>query len=157
MHLDGDMLLWLTVEQGVPGGEQKGLAMPEDAIIYADNIGTATIQKMHPDGRAEEFLTEVGDVKLTSADFVFRDSKNRLWMAFSTREQSWWSAAARPRPDGYIVLLDEKGPRIVGDGIYFTNEIRLAAQEENLYVAETLMSRILRFALQPDVGVPDLA
>ena len=42
-----------------------------------------------------------------------------------------------PRPDGYIVLLDEKGARIVGDGIYFTNEIRLDAKEEFLYVAET--------------------
>ena len=42
-----------------------------------------------------------------------------------------------PRPDGYIVLLDGKGARIVGDGIYFTNEIRLDAKEEFLYVAET--------------------
>jgi len=132
------------------GGEPNGLAMAEDGTIYVANIGTGTIQKMHPDGRAEEFLTEVGGVKLTSADFVFLDSKNRLWMAFSTREPSWWSAAARPRPDGYIVLLDEKGPHIVGDGIYFTNEIRLDAQEEYLYVAETMMSRILRFRVQPD-------
>jgi hypothetical protein len=46
-------------------------------------------------------------------------------------------AAAMPRPDGYIVLLDEKGARIIGDGIYFTNEIRLDAKEEFLSVAET--------------------
>lgn len=68
---------------------------------------------------------------------VCLDSWNRLWSGFSTREPHWWPAAAMPRPDGYIVLLDEKGARIVGDGIYFTNEIRLDAKEEFLSVAET--------------------
>ena len=35
-------------------GEPNGLAMAEDGTIYVANIGTGTIQKMHPDGRAEE-------------------------------------------------------------------------------------------------------
>ena len=132
------------------GGEPNGLAMADDGSIFVANIGTGTIQKLHPDGRVEEFLTEVDGVKLTTADFVFLDSRNRFWMGFSTRESHWWPAAAQPRPDGYIVLLDEKGPRIVADGIYFTNEVRLDAREEYLYVAETMMSHILRFRVQPD-------
>jgi gluconolactonase len=137
------------------GGEPNGLAMASDGSIYVANIGTGTIQKVHPDGHTEEFLTEVDGVKLSSANFVFLDSKDRLWMAFSTRESHWWPAAAQPRPDGYIVLLDEKGPRIVGNSIYFTNEIRLDAKEEYLYVAETMMSRILRFRMQPDGSLTD--
>lgn len=52
------------------GGEPNGLAMAEDGTIYVANIGTGTIQKVHPGGRAEEFLTEVDGVKLTTADFV---------------------------------------------------------------------------------------
>jgi gluconolactonase len=137
------------------GGEPNGLAMDDDGTIYVANIGTGTIQKLHPDGHTEEFLTEVDGVKLTSANFVFLDSKNRLWMGFSTRETHWWPAAANPRPDGYIVLLDEKGPRIVADGLYFTNEIRLDAKEEYLYAAETMMSRISRFRVQPDGSLTD--
>lgn len=137
------------------GGEPNGLAMADDGTIYVANIGTGTIQKFHPDGRTEEFLTEVDGVKLSSSNYVFIDSKNRLWMAFSTREAHWWPAAAHPRPDGYIVLLDEKGPRIVRDDIYFTNEIRLDAKEEYLYVAETMMSRIIRFRVQPDGSLTD--
>lgn len=132
------------------GGEPNGLAMAEDGSIYVANIGTGTIQRLHPDGRAEEFLTEVDGVKVTTANFVFLDSRNRLWMSFSTRESHWWPAAAQPRPDGYIVLLDEKGPRIVADGIYFTNEVRLDAREEYLYVAETMMSHIIRYKVLPD-------
>ncbi|HYK85691.1 MAG TPA: SMP-30/gluconolactonase/LRE family protein [Ktedonobacteraceae bacterium] len=137
------------------GGEPNGLAMMDDGSILVANIGTGTIQKLHPDGRAEEFLTEVDGVRLTSANYVFIDSKNRLWLAFSTRESHWWPAAAQPRPDGYIVLVDEKGARIVRDDIYFTNEVRLDANEEYLYVAETMMSRILRFRVQPDGSLTD--
>lgn len=114
--------------------------MADDGTIIVANIGTGTIQKLHPDGRAEEFLTEVDGVKLSTANYVYIDSKNRFWLAFSTRESHWWPAAAKPRPDGYIVLLDEKGARIVRDDIYFTNEIRLDANEEYLYVAETMMT-----------------
>lgn len=137
------------------GGEPNGLAMMDDGSILVANIGTGTIQKLHPDGRAEEFLTEVDGVRLTSANYVYIDSKNRLWLAFSTRESHWWPAAAQPRPDGYIVLVDEKGARIVRDDIYFTNEVRLDANEEYLYVAETMMSRIIRFRVQPDGSLTD--
>jgi len=132
------------------GGDTKSVAMADDGAIIVADIATGSIQKLHPDGRVEEFLTEVDGVKLTTANYVFIDHKNRLWLAFTTRESHWWPAAAKPRPDGFIVLLDEKGARIVEDGLYFTNEIRLDAKEEYLYVAETMKSRILRFRVQPD-------
>lgn len=132
------------------GGEPNGLAMADDGSIYVANIGLGGIQKLHPDGRVEAFLTEVDGVTLTCANYVFLDGRNRLWMAFSTRESQWWPAAAHPRPDGSIVLLDEKGPRVVRDDLYFTNEIRLDAREEYLYVAETMKSRISRFRVQSD-------
>lgn len=137
------------------GGEPNGLALADDGSIFVANIGTGTIQKLHSDGRVEEFLTEVDGVKLTSANYVFLDSKNRIWASFSTRESQWWPAVAHPRPDGYIVLVDEKGARIVRDDIYFTNEIRLDAREEYLYVAETMKSRMLRFRVQPDGSLTD--
>lgn len=135
---------------GGAGGEPNGLAITADGSILIANIGLGIIQKMHPDGRVEDFLTEVDGVRLTSANYVFIDSKQRVWMGFSTREAHWWPAAAHPRPDGFIVLLDEKGARIVADGIYFTNEIRLDAKEEYLYVAETMKGHISRFRVQPD-------
>lgn len=132
------------------GGEPNGLALADDGSIIIANIGTGTIQKLDPQGHVEELLTEIDGKRLTCANYVFFDSKNRLWIAFSTLEQQWWPAAARPRDDGFIVLLDEKGARIVGEGIYFTNEIRLDAREEYLYVAETMKGRMLRFPVLAD-------
>lgn len=137
------------------GGEPNGLAMLDDGTIVVANIGTGTIQKLHPDGSSEEFLTEVDGIKVSSANYVFVDSKNRLWLAFSTRAPHWWAACAVPRPDGYIVLVDEKGPRIVADGLYFTNEVRLDASEQYLYAAETMKNRIVRFRVQPDGSLTD--
>src|SRR5581483_5171010 len=43
----------------------------------------------------------------------------------------------------------------VRDDIYFTNEIRLDAREEYLYVAETMKGRIIRFRVQPDGSLTD--
>ena len=132
------------------GGEPNGIAMMDDGSILVANIAFGFIQRLYPNGRVEDFLSEVDGVKMTCANYVFIDSKNRVWAGFSTRAPQWWEAAASPRPDGYIVLVDEKGPRIVGDGIYFTNEIRLDAKEEYLYVAETMKNRISRFPVQSD-------
>src|SRR6266540_4347302 len=67
-----------------------------------------------------------------------------------TREDQWWPAVAHPRPDGFIVLVDERGARIVADGIYGTNEARLDPDERHLYVAETMKARILRFPVGAD-------
>jgi sugar lactone lactonase YvrE len=52
--------------------------------------------------------------------------------------------------DGYIALADEKGLRMVGDGFSFTNEIRLDAKEEYLYIAETTGQRISRMKVGSD-------
>lgn len=132
------------------GGEPNGLAMLADGSLLIANIGGGAVQRLYPDGRVENFLTEVDGVPITTPNFVFRDSKDRIWIAVSTREATWWAAASYPRPDGYIVLVDDKGPRVVAEGIYFTNEIRFDAKEEYLYVAETMGMHIARFRVQPD-------
>jgi len=93
--------------------------------------------------------------RTTSANFVFYDRRGRLWVTCLTREDHWWPAVAHRRPDGFIVLVDERGARIVADGIYATNEARLDAEERYLYVAETMQARILRFPVRSDGSLGD--
>jgi sugar lactone lactonase YvrE len=138
---------------GLGGSEPNGLAMARDGSLIVANLGMSKVQKLFPNGHVENLLTEVDGVSVTTPNFVFLDSRSRLWISVMTREQHWWPAAATPRPDGYIVLVDEKGPHIVADGLYLTNEIRLDAQEEYLYVAETMMNRLIRFRVQPNGGL----
>jgi gluconolactonase len=135
---------------GLGGNEPNGLAMDDDGTLIVANLGQSKVQRLHANGAVEDLLTEVDGVKMTTPNFVFLDSRKRLWISVMTREPHWWSAAAAPRADGYIVLVDEKGARIVADGLYLTNEIRLDAKEEYLYVVETNMNHMLRFRVGPD-------
>lgn len=130
---------------GDVGHEPNGLAMDTDGALYNANIGDGNVYKLYRDGSYEVLLDQVDGRPLGAPNFVFIDRKDRLWISISTRESIWFMAAASPRPDGYIVLIDENGPRVVGDGLYFTNEIRLDADERYLYVAETMKCRIVRF------------
>ena len=63
--------------------------------------------------------------------------------------------------DGFIALYDpaeDQGRgrlRIVADGFHFTNEIRLDAGEEWLYVAETCARRITRLRVLDDGSLTD--
>jgi gluconolactonase len=142
---------------GSIGPECNGLAMSADGqTIYIAHIGNGNVYKMDRDGQHELILGEIGGQPLGSANDVYLDSKDRLWISVSTRANPWFIAAANPRPDGYIILWDEKGPRIVADGLYFTNEIKMDADEKYLYAAETMTARIVRFPLHEDGSLGEM-
>jgi gluconolactonase len=132
------------------GGEPNGLAIDPDGNLVTANIGLGRVQQMTRDGRVSTVLEEVDGQRTTSANFVFYDRSGRLWLTCLTREDHWWPAVADARPDGFVVLVDDRGARIVADGIYATNEARLDADERYLYVAETMKARILRFPVRSD-------
>jgi len=71
---------------GLRGTEPNGLAMADVA-----NLGLGKVQKLHPDGHVEDLLTEVDGVSITTPNFVFLDSRNRLWISVMTREHHWWT------------------------------------------------------------------
>ncbi len=132
------------------GGEPNGLAIAPDGALVTANIALGRVQRMTRDGDVSTLYEQVDGLRLTSANFVFYDRRGRLWITCLTREESWWPACAAPRPDGFIVLVDERGPRVVADGIHATNEARLDPDERHLYVAETMKGRILRFPVAED-------
>jgi sugar lactone lactonase YvrE len=135
---------------GSIGGDTIGLAMDGQGNLYIAHIEYGKIYKMDKQGNHTVILDAIDGQPLGAANFVFIDSKDRLWISISTRSLPWFIAAAAPRPDGYIILIDEKGPRIVADGIYFTNEVRMDAEEKFLYAAETMGNRVLRFPVLED-------
>jgi len=135
---------------GSIGSEPNGFALSDDDFFYIPNIGDGKIYKMDKTGKHSIFLDEIDSHPLGAPNYVFIDSKKRLWISISSRNLPWFSTINDPRPDGYIILIDENGPRIVADGIYFTNEIRMNADETYLYAAETMKSRMLRFRVADD-------
>jgi gluconolactonase len=133
----------------------NGLAFAGNGDILIANFGTDRLERMTRQGETRVLLESVDGVPLGKVNFVLRDSRERLWITVSTSINPW-SQAVDPRlADGYIVLLDANGPRIVAAGFHFTNEIRLDAREEWLYVAETTGKRISRLRVLPDGSLVD--
>ena len=62
----------------------------------------------------------------------------------------WTDSINARASDGYIALIDERGVRVVADGFEGTNEVRMDAREEWLYVVESNGRRISRLRVQPD-------
>ncbi len=131
-------------------GTTNGMAMDSQGNLYLADWDENKILKMTRDGKTEVVFDNLNGEPLGPTNYAFIDSQDRLWVAISARRMPWFSAAADPKPDGHVVLIDKNGARVVGDGIVFTNEIRLDAEEKYLYVAETMAAKISRFPVNPD-------
>jgi sugar lactone lactonase YvrE len=67
-----------------------------------------------------------------------------------------WPKAISPNiSDGRVLLYDQGLVRIVADGIQFSNECKLDATEEWLYVVQTAGRNVVRFRIQPDGSLTD--
>jgi sugar lactone lactonase YvrE len=133
----------------------NGLAFARNGGFLIANFGTDRLEVMTRDGETRVLMDQIDGKPLGKVNFVLRDRRERLWITISTRINPWSQAINSRFADGYIVLLDERGPRIVADGFQFTNEIRLDAGERWLYVAETCGKRVTRLRLQSDGSLTD--
>src|SRR5580692_7807480 len=107
----------------------NGLAFAGNGDILIANFGTYRLERMTRGGETQVLLDRVDGMPLGKVNFVLRDSQDRLWITISTSVNPWSQAIDSRLADGYIVLLDAAGARIVADDFHFTNEIRLDAAE----------------------------
>jgi gluconolactonase len=133
----------------------NGLAFAANGDILISNFGTDRLERMTRSGETRVLLDNIDGVPLGKVNFVLRDRRNRIWMTISTMINPWSEAINATLADGAIILIDEKGPRVVADGFRFTNEIRLDAAEEWLYVAETTGKRVTRLRVHDDGSLTD--
>ncbi len=132
----------------------NGLAFAANGDILISNFGTDLLEVMTRDGHTRTLFDRIDGLAIGKVNFVLRDSKERIWITVSTRVNPWTKAAASRVCDGYIAVVEPgKGIRVVADGFYFTNEIRLDAREQWLYIVETTGPWITRMRL--DESAPD--
>jgi gluconolactonase len=128
----------------------NGLAFAENGDLLISNFGTDVLEMMKRDGKTKTLYDSLDGQPIGKVNFVLRDRKNRIWLTISTRIKNWMKAMSAKVADGYIVLVDEKGIRVVADGFRFTNEIRLDVKEEYLYIVETTGQCISRMKVAAD-------
>lgn len=133
----------------------NGLAFAANGDLLVSNFGTDRLESMKRTGESTVMVDQIDGQPIGKVNFVLRDSKDRIWLTISTRIKNWMQAVNPHVADGYVALLDDKGLRIVADGFRFTNEIRLDANEEYLYVVETAGPCITRLRVREDGSLTD--
>jgi len=122
----------------------NGLAFAANGDILISNFGTDCLEVMTREGDSRVLVDRIDGQPIGKVNFVLRDRKDRIWITVSTRINPWTTAAASRVQDGYIAVLERGVLRVVAEGFFFTNEIRLDAKEEWLYIVETTGPHISR-------------
>ena len=132
---------------GNPTVATNGFAIgPDGSFLCANLLPPGGVWRIR-DGEQEPLLTEVDGEPLLSVNFVHADRDERLWISVSTRRQPRARGYRPDVRDGFVVLLDQRGARIVADGLRYTNEARVDPRGRYLYVNETFGRRTSRFVL----------
>lgn len=133
------------------GSLPNGMTFLANGDFLIANWGTDSVEVMTREGQVRRLFDRIDGQPLGKSNFPLRDSKGRLYLTVTTRMQPWTGSINARAADGYIALFDEQGnARIVADGFEGTNEIRMDANEEWLYVVESNARRISRLRVQPD-------
>lgn len=130
----------------------NGIALEPGGSFVVAHLGTDTggAYRLYPDGSVEPLLTEVDGVPLPPSNFPIRDAQGRLWLTVSTRRTPRSDDYRATAASGFIVLQDERGARIVADGLGYTNEIAFSPDGRHVFVNETFARRLTRFDVGPD-------
>lgn len=128
----------------------NGLAFAENGDILIANFGTDRLEVMTRNGKSKVLADRIDGQPIGKVNFVLRDSQNRIWITVSTRIKNWMHALRPDLADGYIARYIDGTFRIVAEGFHFTNEIRMDAREEYMYVAETTGGCISRLRVNQD-------
>ena len=149
---DGSQVLYAGK---LPGGRPlrpNGIALRRSGSFLLADLGEKQggVFELFRDGRVQPFLVAVDGVELPPTNFVAEDALGRVWITVSTRKHPR-SLDYRPDcADGFIVLADAKGARLVADGIGYTNEAIVSPDGMWLYVNETFGRRLARFPIRTD-------
>jgi sugar lactone lactonase YvrE len=129
----------------------NGFALAVDGSFLVANLGDrGGVWRLQRDGIVTPFLTEVNGFPVPPANFVTIDREGRTWISVSTRQHPRHLAWRPDVADGFVVLVDARGARVVADGLHYTNEVRVGPSGDALYVVETFGRRLTRFALARD-------
>ena len=149
---DGSQRLYLAAPIDGEALKPNGIALLSDGAFLLAHLGAQSggLFRLERDGQTSPFLRTVDGLDLPPSNFVTEDLAGRIWLTVSTRLSPRSLGYRRSCQDGFIVMIDSKGARIVADGLGYTNECMVDPSGQWLYVNETFSRRLSRFALRSD-------
>ncbi|MEO5700324.1 MAG: SMP-30/gluconolactonase/LRE family protein, partial [Casimicrobiaceae bacterium] len=152
LHGDGSSRLYAgSLPDGGPL-KPNGIALRRDGSFLVTHLGddAGGVFALDRAGRVMTFLDAVDGTPLPPTNFVAEDTAGRVWITVSTRHVPRVRASRPDVADGFVVVVDARGARIVADGLGYTNEALVSPDGHWLYVNETFARRLSRFALHSD-------
>lgn len=129
----------------------NGFAMLADGSFLIAPLVGGGVYRLQRNGQSERFLHEVDGRALACPNFVLLDHQQRIWICCLTQQdRTTVQSFPRDQRDGYLVLLDKNGARIVADFVGYPNEVRIDPTGQYLYTNETMAARLLRYRIRPD-------
>ena len=152
---DGTQQRILAAKPGIDFKPNGFCLLRNGDFLIANISDDGGIWRLSRDGALTPYLLEVEGTRLPASNFVLLDDWGRIWITVSTRREPRALGYRPDVDDGFIILVDDKGARIVADGIGFTNEVVLSDDGRYLYVNETFVRRTSRFTVAPDGALSD--
>ena len=139
----------------LPGLTPNGIAALPGGRFLAANVGhQGGLWHLSVQGEWAQVDIRLDGQPLPEVNFVHVDAMGRLWLCISS--------AGAPDPvftpqaqEGFIVLGDDRGFRVVARGLGWTNELRVHLDSQRLFVNETFGRRLLEFRIAPDGSLHD--
>jgi sugar lactone lactonase YvrE len=153
---DGQQALYAGTTADVPEGlRPNGIALEPDGSFLLANLGSEIggVWRLDRSGQVRPILTEVDGQLIPPSNYVVRDHAGRMWLTVSTRLMPRARDYRSDAATGFMVVMDDKGPRIAADGLGFTNECQISPDRRWIYVNETYGRRLSRFALGADASL----
>jgi SMP-30/Gluconolactonase/LRE-like region len=130
----------------------NGIALCEDGSFLLAHLGDECggVFRLQRDGETTPVVTHVDGREMPPTNYPLLDAHGRLYVTVSTRLKPRALGYRKTCNDGFIVLHDTAGTRIVADGLGYTNEIAFDGSGKWLYVNETFARRLSRFPVKSD-------
>ena len=138
-HVVADAALGTHVANGIALG-------PDGVVRFADlaESGGGVYAVWHT-GEIYPELTEIDGIPLPPTNFVTFEDETTMWLSVMTRTKPRWNAWRTSGGSGFIAVRDERGARIVADGLGYTNEFAFSPDGRWVYVNETYARRVSRY------------
>jgi gluconolactonase len=124
------------------GGFCLGLTFSRKQDLWVCNSKLGALQQVDRSGRLLSSLDRVGDTKLVTPNFSVVDSEGNLYFSDS---------GAWGKENGCIYRVRASGKVEFFSGPYaFPNGLALGADEQSLYIVQSLKDNVLRLPILPD-------
>lgn len=133
----------------------NGIALVDGGDLLLTHLGAETggVFRLRTDGSVSAEIIEVDGVPLPPSNFCHVDNAGRRWLTVSTRQVPRATAYRSDVSDGFIVLRDAGGTRIVADELGYANECLVHPDGQRLFVNETFGRRLTSFDIRSDGGL----